>query len=111
MNFALLIDKSNNHKKIVAEMEKYFDIKFHIISPIYATTIDDKDNCIISVTPMKIHFMFFETGDEEVKNNMFLKIKKFMCEYFRRQVVGIANYKNKDELIFGDIKEVTTIYI
>jgi len=110
MNFALLIDKKNNHSKIVKEISKLLDVDFHIVSPIYATTIDNINNCIISITPYKIHFMFFNNSSDANKENVISKIKEYLELYFNGQVVGVANYESNDKL-FNDVINVEIIYI
>jgi len=110
MNFALLIDKKNNHSKIVEEISKLLDVDFHRVSPIYATTIDNINNCIISITPCKIHFIFFSHSSDTNKENVISKIKKYLEQYFNGQVVGVANYESNDKL-FKDVNNVEIIYI
>ena len=110
MNFALLINKKNNHLKIIEEISKLLNVDFHRVSPIYATTIDNINNCIISITPCKIHFMFFNHSDNTNKQNVILKIKEYLEQYFNGQVVGVANYENNDKL-FNNVNNVDIIYI
>jgi len=110
MNFALLIDKKNNHSKIVEGISKLLDIDFHRVSPIYATTIDNINNCIISITPCKIHFMFFNNSNDTNKENVILKIKEYLEQYFNGQIVGVANYESNDKL-FNDVSNIDIIYI
>jgi len=110
MNFALLIDNKNNHSKIVEEISKLLDVDFHMVSPIYSTTIDNKNNCIISIMPCKIHFMFFNHSSDTNKENVISKIKEYLKQYFNSQVVGIANYESNDKL-FNDVNNVEIIYI
>jgi len=110
MNFALLIDKKNNHLKIVEGVSKLLNVDFHRVSPIYATTIDNINNCIISITPCKIHFMFFNHSSNINKENVILKIEKYLEQYFNGQVVGVANYESNDKM-FKNVSNVEIIYI
>lgn len=109
---SLYYDSLNDYKELLRESESYFNVKYHIVSPLNANAINYENKYLLDFSPNKIElFLTLHTTNEDRKV-ISEKINKFIKEKFNKQTIVIRiddNVSNK--LLFDDIKEnVNIIY-